>query len=163
MVDAKENLWVSCLVKQSLNVFFDCMIYHIQIQVRDLDWLRRQVRCIILWNRWDCADPLKKGDEVGGTVTKTIYTAQIQYIRIRQRLRNTSTGAIVEPTLRYDDTGAVEIWHYQATIQMVGLLNPKSFTIFLIEFITIPTIKITFCLMDSTWNITKIFFRKISY
>ena len=29
---------------------------------------------------------LKKGDEVGGTVTKTIYTAQIQYIRIRQRI-----------------------------------------------------------------------------
>ena len=40
-------------------------------------------------------------------MTKTIYTAQIQYIRIRQRLRNTSTGAIVEPTLRYDDTGVV--------------------------------------------------------
>jgi len=46
---------------------------------------------------------------VDDTGTKIIYTAHIQYIRIRQRLRSTSMGVIAEPTLRYDDTGAMNI------------------------------------------------------
>ena len=46
--------------------------------------------------------------EVGSTVTKTTYTAQIQHIRIRQRLRSTLTGVTAEPSLRYDDAGVVK-------------------------------------------------------
>ena len=54
--------------------------------------------------------PVNSGVEVDDTVTKIIYTAHIQYIRIRQRQRSASTGVIAEPTLRYDDTGAVNFF-----------------------------------------------------